>query len=39
MKERYQEAEIEVIELPVQDVVRTSGDDGGVDLPFVPLDL
>jgi len=36
MKEKYQNPEIEVIEVPVQDVVKTSG---GVDTPFVPFDI
>ena len=34
--EKYQTPELEIIEIPTQDVVKTSG--GGIDLPNVPLE-
>lgn len=33
MKEKYEKAEIEIIEFETEDVITTSGGNGGIDLP------
>ena len=37
MKEKFEKAEIEIVEFETEDVITTSGGGGAIDTPFEPV--